>query len=116
MTDSHQPPADGHGDQHHGPNVQAYFMVFGALCVCTLLSFVFNYAARAEAITVYMSFALIMAVAVIKATLVGTYFMHLKYDWSKVRVMIIPALVLGPMMMVVLLPDIVLAWRAVTAP
>ena len=37
--------------------------------------------------------------------------MHLKYDWGKLYFLIVPAFILGAMMMIVLLPDIVLAWH-----
>jgi cytochrome c oxidase subunit IV len=113
MTDSHNGAAS-HAAEHHGPNVRAYLMVFGALVICTLMSFVFNYGARADVINTYTSFTAIMTVSVIKATLVGTIFMHLKWDWGKVYIMIVPALILGPLLVVVLLPDIVLAWRTTT--
>ena len=56
---------------------------------------------------------IIMIIAVIKATLVAMIFMHLKWDWSKLYFMIIPALVLAPMLVFALLPDIVLAWKKV---
>jgi caa(3)-type oxidase subunit IV len=49
-------------------------------------------------------------VAVCKAVLVGMFFMHLKYDWGKLYFIIVPISILGLMMMIVLLPDIVLAW------
>ena len=52
-----------------------------------------------------------VTVAIIKATLVVAYFMHLVWDWGKVGFMIIPALILGAMMAVVLYPDIVAAWK-----
>ena len=102
MSESH--------DVHHGPNVKAYAVVFGALSVFTLLSFLFNDAARHEMITRTQSFLLILGVAVIKATLVGLYFMHLKLDWPKTYFLIVPAFVLATMMMIVLMPDIVLGW------
>ena len=54
---------------------------------------------------------IIMAVSVVKATLVAVIFMHLNYDWSKVYCIIIPVCVMGVMMMIVLLPDIVLGWH-----
>ena len=103
MTDAH--------DEHHGPNVKAYLVVFGALSVFTALSFVFNTLARNETISHTQSFMLILGVAIIKATLVGMYFMHLKFDWGRLYFLIIPAFVLGTMMMIVLMPDIVLGWR-----
>jgi cytochrome c oxidase subunit 4 len=103
-----------HAEGHHGPDVQAYLIVFSALSVFTILSFAFNGAARMEPplISHTTSFLLILSVAVIKACLVGAYFMHLKLDWGRVYFMIIPALILGTMMMIVLLPDIVLAWMS----
>src|SRR5262245_57979848 len=100
MTESHE-----HG--HHGPNIRAYLMVFGALSVCTLLSFVVN-AILGQNIS---SASIIMAVAVVKATLVAMIFMHLKWDWSKLYFLIIPAFILGTMMMFVLMPDVVYSWR-----
>lgn len=107
MTDPH------HHDDHHGPSVQTYLVIFAALAVFTLVSFVANGLARRDppTITPEVSFTVILAVAVIKAGLVGLYFMHLKLDWGRVGFMIIPAFILATMMMFVLLPDIVLAWR-----
>ena len=37
--------------------------------------------------------------------------MHLKYDWGKVFFMMIPAVILATMMIMVFLPDTVLAWH-----
>jgi cytochrome c oxidase subunit 4 len=103
MTDAHE--------EHHGPDVKAYLVVFGALSIFTALSFVFNTMARNDTITHATSFVLILGVAVIKATLVGMYFMHAKYDWGRIYFMVIPAFILATMMMIVLMPDIVLGWR-----
>jgi caa(3)-type oxidase subunit IV len=54
---------------------------------------------------------LILGVAICKAVLVAMFFMHLKFDWARLYFMIIPVMILGTMMVVVLLPDIVLAWH-----
>jgi caa(3)-type oxidase subunit IV len=110
------PPSDlggagGPDVAHHGPNVRAYFGVFGALVLCTLVSFVANVAERQGVMSVFASFVIIFAVACLKATLVAVVFMHLMFDWKKVYILIVPALILGPMFMIVLLPDIVLAWK-----
>ena len=102
MTDAHAPEA------HHGPNVQAYFVVFGALAVFTAISFIVNGIFGAGSHT---GMAIILGVAVIKACLVGVIFMHLKWDWRKLYFMIVPAFILGAMMMMVLLPDIVITWK-----
>jgi caa(3)-type oxidase subunit IV len=100
----------GHAD--HGPNVAAYLAVFGALSVFTLVSFIANSLAGGEhpLISKFASFVVILAVAIVKAALVGWIFMHLNFDWRKLYFLIVPAFILGAMMMIVLMPDIVLAW------
>jgi caa(3)-type oxidase subunit IV len=107
--------ADAHGtdEAHGGAHVKAYLVVFGALSIFTLVSFVSNYAAAPEQgwISREASFVIILGVAVVKAVLVAMFFMHLKIDWGRVYFMIVPVLILATMMMIVLLPDIVLAWR-----
>ncbi|HYV36295.1 MAG TPA: cytochrome C oxidase subunit IV family protein [Gemmataceae bacterium] len=98
------------GDSH-GPTLQAYFIVFGALCVFTLVSFVVNAMVNADHFSAHAGMAIIMAVAVCKATLVIMFFMHLKYEWMKLYFLIVPVVVLCVMMMIVLMPDIVVAWH-----
>src|SRR5262245_26810988 len=101
--------ADPHHGDHGGPSLfKLYMIVAVALSVFTATSFVFNSMARAGSITHFTSFVLILSVAIIKATLVAMYFMHLKWDWSLLYFLIIPAFILGTMMMVVLMPDILL--------
>jgi hypothetical protein len=39
--------------------------------------------------------------------------MHLKWDWGRLYFMIIPAMILAPMLVFALLPDIVLYWKHV---
>lgn len=98
-------------EAHHGPGLKAYLVIAGALSVFTAVSFIVNTFVRGGSISPQAGFTIILAVAICKATLVGLYFMHLVIDWGKLYYFIIPAFILGAMMMVVLLPDIVLAWR-----
>jgi cytochrome c oxidase subunit 4 len=98
-------------DESHGPGVRAYLVIFAALALFTLVSFFANYFARNGTITVHQSFVIILGVAIVKACLVGAYFMHLIADWRKLYYLLVPAFILGTMMMIVLLPDIVLAWH-----
>jgi caa(3)-type oxidase subunit IV len=104
---------NNHGE-HHGNVFKAYMIVAIVLSVATATSFLFNWLARpvadggAEVIGRFLAFALILTVAIIKATLVGMYFMHLKWDWKLLYFLIIPVFIMGTMMMVVLLPDIFL--------
>jgi cytochrome c oxidase subunit 4 len=103
MADSHAP--EGHG----GATVNVYLIVFAALCVFTAVSFIVNLAE--PTIGLAIGVAIILAVAVCKATLVTMYFMHVKWDWGKLFFIIVPVVILAIMMMVVLLPDIVVAWH-----
>ena len=101
MTASHEPGS------HHGPDIKTYLTIFVILSVCTGLSFVVNAALGQNA----KSASIIMVIAVIKAVCVATIFMHLKWDWGKVYFIIFPLFILGTMMVIVLMPDIVFAWR-----
>ena len=105
MTESHA------SEGHAGSGVRPYLVIFVALSVFTALSFAFNFLVREEYIGKHTGFALILAVAVCKAVLVAMFFMHLKFDWFKLYFMIVPVMILGTMMVIVLLPDIVLAWH-----
>jgi len=99
--------SEAHGHEaHHGPTFQVYMIIFVVLSVCTLISFAVNWALGQN----LTSAGIIMVVAVIKATLVGAIFMHLKYDWAKLYFLIMPVFVMATMMVMVLLPDIVFAW------
>jgi heme/copper-type cytochrome/quinol oxidase subunit 4 len=107
MADAH------HGNGHHGPKVQTYIVIGLALAIFTIVSFVVNGAVRSKPpiLTHDQGFWIILAVAIVKASLVVFYFMHLIWDWKKVAFMIAPVLILGTMMIVILMPDIVLAWK-----
>lgn len=93
---------------HAGPNHQLYLAVFAALSVFTLISFVVN---AIFGTGNHTGATIIMLVAVVKASLVASIFMHLKWDWGKIYFVVVPVSILGVMMMIVLLPDIVLAWK-----
>jgi caa(3)-type oxidase subunit IV len=101
---------DEHGADHHESVFKAYLAVFIALSVFTAVSFIVNWLQQHDFFSITTAAAIIMAVAVVKACLVGFIFMHLKWDWRKLYFMIIPAFIIGTMMIIVLLPDIVLAW------
>jgi caa(3)-type oxidase subunit IV len=108
---SEQPHEVGHGD--HDAMFKTYIGVFFALCVFTAVSFVANWAVSQGYISAATSVTIIMAVAVVKATLVCMIFMHLKYDWSKLYCIIVPVSILCVMMMIILCIDQVLAWHII---
>jgi cytochrome c oxidase subunit 4 len=101
MTDSHA------SEPHVGPGFQAYMVVFVALSMFTAISFLVN-AIVGRNMT---GLVIILAVAVVKATLVGLFFMHLVVDWFKLYYLIFPTFILAAMFITVLMPDIVLAWH-----
>ncbi len=115
MTESEPGHATTH-DASHDMRIKAYFTVFIALSVFTLISFIANYGVHKEWISLNTSFVIILGVAIIKAFLVGLIFMHLNFDWNRVYFIIVPISILGVMMMLVLLPDIVMAWRPSQEP
>ncbi len=90
----------GHGD--HGDLFKTYMAVAVALAVCTASSFAVNLMFHNAKIT---AFVLILGVALIKTFLVGTYFMHLKWEWRTLYFLIGPVFIMGAMMAVVFLPD-----------
>jgi len=47
----------------------------------------------------------LVLVAVIKAGLVGWYFMHLKFDWRWASLLLLPAVVLATVLICALVPD-----------
>jgi hypothetical protein len=116
MTDTH---AHGHADAHGPANTKPFIVIFVVLCVFTAVSFVANGFVRgidalhipAGTIAVGTAFVIILGVAVVKSLCVATYFMHLKWDWNRLYFIIIPALVLAPMLVFALLPDLVIYWN-----
>lgn len=75
---SHSAAAHGHDDHgaHHVSPLSTYFAVYGALLVLTVVTVLVSYAELPPAQSVPAA----IAVASVKATLVGAWFMHLKYD------------------------------------
>src|SRR3989442_2696787 len=100
MTEPHE------SEPHVGIPVKTYFLIFGALAVCTAISFMVNEGERHHMIGAYAGFAMIFAVAVCKAVLVGMFFMHLKLDWSRLYFVIVPFMILAGMMLVIPLSGI----------
>lgn len=107
MTDPHAAaPAHGH-DAHAGPRFQDYMRTFYLLMVLTVASYV-----------VYLTFGhgpgsagIILVLAIFKAGLVATIFMHLYFDFWKVYGIMIPVLILMVMATFIFLPDHVIVWR-----
>src|SRR6476646_3294923 len=99
MADTHDSIAGEGGHVHHGPTLPVYLTIAAVLSVFTAVSFIVSWLGYAHSIP---GLTIILGVAVCKATLVGAFFMHLKYDWFKLYFLIIPVFVLAVMMMLVL--------------
>jgi cytochrome c oxidase subunit 4 len=84
---------------HAHPN---YMVVFWLLVILTGASFVtFFLSANSMAILLF-----VMLVAVCKASLVGMFFMHLKFEGPWKYVVLIPAGLLLVMLVIALVPDV----------
>jgi caa(3)-type oxidase subunit IV len=97
---------------HSGPTVKTYMLVFGALAVFTLVSFLVNATIGRNLTGLFI----ILGVSVCKTVLVGLFFMHLIVDWPKLYYLIFPTFILGAMFITVLLNDIVLVWHYIPGP
>ena len=103
-------PHDHAHDHHHQDRVyKAYWSVFLALCVCTGLSFLFNRLFGHGPLAA----TLISIVAIIKAALVISVFMHFKYDWRKIYGIMVPVCIMCVMFVIIICIDSALVWRAV---
>jgi cytochrome c oxidase subunit 4 len=98
--------------EHNEPSDKMYIGIAVTLGVLTAVSYLADLMHMARSALVMV----VLCVAVVKATLVASFFMHLKVDWTKVKVMIIPALVLAVVLVLALLPDITLAMREKAGP
>lgn len=86
---------DGHADAHHGishvASMKVLFGTFGALMALTVITVL----ATKVDLGANGNLLLAMFIATIKATLVCTFFMHLKYDKPMHTVILISALLLA---------------------
>ncbi len=85
-----------------------YLKVWGALLVFTVLEYLYAKAVDTQYIPVGFAMLVLglMALATIKAGLVGYYFMHLKFEGKWVYFMIVPAGILAAILIIALFPDI----------
>jgi cytochrome c oxidase subunit 4 len=99
---------DSHDEINHG-GIGKYLVVFVALCLLTLCSFVTYFDFWREHVPYEVSRALMMAVSCTKAMLVIMFFMHLLWEANWKWVLTIPASFMSIFLMLMLVPDI--GWR-----
>ncbi len=94
-----------HKTEAHAP----YLKVWGALAALTAVEYF--YAIWFKEVFLVLLLGLLVW-AIIKAGLVGWFFMHLKFEGNWVYIMIVPAFVLATILVLALLPDMVLKQNA----
>src|SRR4051812_18369026 len=99
---------DSHEHADHGGNGK-YLIVFAALCLLTMGSFLTYFDFWREHVPVAASRALMMAVSCTKAMLVIMFFMHLLWEANWKWVLTIPATFMSVFLMLMLVPDV--GWR-----
>ncbi len=107
MTDAHS-AGEHDADAHH----VNYLRIFIALCVCTLLSVIFDMVPLSKGLIA----VLVLAVAVAKAQFVMRYFMHLKFEGNWKYVLLLPTAILACGMPLALAPDISLHYYTPDTP
>ncbi|MFM7317328.1 MAG: cytochrome C oxidase subunit IV family protein [bacterium] len=100
MSDHHH-HADDHAHHEH-PHVN-YMKIFWTLLILTLAEYFYAMLTQSNFTLLVVG---LMTLALIKASLVGYYFMHVKFEGKWVFAMIIPACVLAAIAVLALVPDI----------
>lgn len=100
--------ADTHGNHHVN-----YLLIFVALCICTLLSVVFDVVEIPNKLVLIV---LVLSVAVAKALFVMIFFMHLKFEGNWKFVLLAPTVILAMGVPLALFPDIGMHYYTVDTP
>jgi cytochrome c oxidase subunit 4 len=94
VTEEHQTEA-------HTP----YVKIWGALLVLTVIEYFYAAAFKDYFLVLVLG---LMFLAIVKAGLVGWFFMHLKFEGNWVYILIVPACILATIIVFALCPDVVL--------
>jgi cytochrome c oxidase subunit 4 len=94
-----------HDQEMHVESHAPYIKVWAALAVLTLIEYLYAKGLKDAFAVLVIG---LMFWAVIKASLVGWYFMHLKFEGKWVYGMLVPAGLLALVFVFALIPDIVL--------
>ena len=99
MSDSEV--AAEHAAESHAP----YLKVFGALAALTLVEYYYASIFKSHFLILLLG---LLFLALVKAGMVGWYFMHLKFEGKWVYIAIVPAIILAMVIVFALTPDMVL--------
>ena len=90
--------------EHHKSHRTVFVIVFVMLCILTALSFwIANSHLMENQLTGWLA---MMTVSVAKAFLVITFFMHLWWEKRWKYVLTIPAILMGALLVILLIPDV----------
>ncbi|MBI3860827.1 MAG: cytochrome C oxidase subunit IV family protein [Planctomycetia bacterium] len=103
MSDQHAaPPSVEHAAHEEGHPYVNYWIIFAALCVLTVVSWLADELGHKGRLLV----VIVLAVACCKALFVMMYFMHLKFEGKWKFVLLAPTIVLAMAIPAALMPDI----------
>ncbi len=102
MTEAHRTPDQQQHVESHAP----YMKIFYVLLVLTVLEYFYAKLASKMGFSLAALILGLMGLAITKATLVGMYFMHLKFEGRWVYLMLLPASLLALGLICALYPDI----------
>jgi cytochrome c oxidase subunit 4 len=109
MTHPSDSAPQAHAQSH--PHVN-YLLIFGALCLFTLLSVIFDLVELTKPVTA----VLVLAVAAAKALCVMMFFMHLKFEGNWKFVLLLPTFILACGLPLALAPDVGLHYYTPQVP
>ncbi len=98
MSDSHA----SHSAAHEHPHVN-YMKIFWTLLFLTVAEYFYAMLTQEHFVLLVLG---LMTLALVKASLVGLYFMHVKFEGNWVYAMIVPACILAVLVVLALTPDI----------
>ncbi len=87
---------------HHDEGKAQYFWVWGALLVITVVEIVLAYKQVFDPLKMLI---VLMGLSVIKAALIIAYFMHLKYEGARMKMVLMTSVVVCLTLMCIFFPD-----------
>lgn len=87
---------------HHDEGKAQYFWVWGALLVITVVEIVLAYKQVFDPLNMLI---VLMGLSVIKAALIIAYFMHLKFEMARMKIVLMTSVVVCLTLMCIFFPD-----------
>ena len=100
-----------HDAEHGHGSMKLYLGVFGALVVCTAISFAVGSSPMMEGELAWMGQVFMIAISCVKSLLVMLVFMHLVWEANWKYVLTIPASLMSVFLLCMLMPDVMLRTR-----